>query len=141
MKTIQGMERHIAGLAKERQQKIDAINEAIETEQAKDVWDKARQARTVQDLKGKRDSIIQAYDSLQKKANEEMETIRAETAKIEARQNAELEKRAAGIKQEIYRAYIAAGGLPADFDEHYQAVITARTVKNMEVKRVSPVTF
>lgn len=72
-----------------------------------------------------------AYDQLRERKAVELATARAEVAALQARQNAELETQAAKQKENALRAYIAAGGLPADFDEHYKGIVIARTIEKM----------
>jgi hypothetical protein len=132
MKTVQQIEKHIQVLEAERVTSLAANDKAIEAEEGKQSWDKKQQAANVAALQTKRDAISQAYDRILAKARGELDAARVNHAMLEARQNAEMVQRAERMKQEIYRAFIAAGGLPSEFDAHYQAVITARTIKNME---------
>ena len=72
-----------------------------------------------------------AYDKLRERKAVELATARAKVAAMEIQQNAAQEEQAGKLKAQALRAYLAAGGLPADFDEHYKGIVTARTVEIM----------
>lgn len=131
IETVSRIEQEIIRIEKDRTKAVTANDAAIELEENRKSGHTDIQAANVEQLKAKRDSVILAYDKLRERKAVELATARAEVAAMQARQNAELETQAAKLKANALRAYLAAGGLPAEFDEHYKGIVTARTVEKM----------
>ena len=131
IETVIKIEREIMQIEKDRAKAEAANDAAIELEENRKSGHTDVQAANVEKLKEKKDSVMLAYDKLRERKAVELATARAKVAAMEIQQNAAQEEQAGKLKAQALRAYLAAGGLPADFDEHYKGIVTARTVEIM----------
>ncbi len=129
--TITRIEQGIQRLEIDRSKAIEANDAAIELEENRKSGHTDIQAANVQQLKTKKDSIVQVYDSIRERKAVELAKARTEMATRQARENSENEAQAAKLKATALRAFIAAGGSAADFDEHYKQIVISRTVERM----------
>ena len=132
--TITRIEREITQLEADRTQAELANDALIAAEENRKSGHTDIQAKNLQQLKAKKDSVMDAYALMRDKKAAQLAQARIDKATREAVENAEHEARAAKLKAQALRAFVTAGGLPADFDEHYKGILTARTVERMGQK-------
>ena len=129
---VNKIERELTALESERVKVLAANERTIQAEQNRKYFDADRQAEAVRVLRAKRDTVIQALDRIRERKSAELQTARADLAVLQARQNDELEKQSAKTKERARLAFIQSGGLPADFESQWPAILAARAVKKID---------
>lgn len=133
--TVTRIEKQITQLKQDRAKAVDANDKAIELEESRPTGHVDIRTANVQRLTDKKNSVVSAFDQLIKSNEEKLALARTQKAVREADENAANETQAAKQKANALRAYLAAGGSVADFEEHYKGIVTARTVAKMREQR------
>src|SRR5687768_11909551 len=114
--TITRIEQEISRLQTDRSKAIEANDQAIEAEENRKTGHTDRQAANVRQLTDKKNSVVSAYDQLIERKSVELATARTQKAMREASEIADNEAKATKQKENARRAFVAAGGSPADFE-------------------------